>query len=254
MARLAELVVGFAEVLTVPIGSVKNTAAVLRAAGLITTGPRGPGAPHMTPTDATNLLLALMYDDAQEVAAVNVPRLRAASLVRSFGRIGFDHGGGTTSDLPAHKFVTDDDGAAFDLGTAIDMIFDQLVRFATIDWDLEETGDLTPADLLYVSNFSLEVSRPGYSAKMWLDAHAVHWDLDYRWTDPEYIVRRDAAVGRGELPQHDLAHLGTFMTRSRGIRDAEIHALADVLRGAAMPVSSQGADNRAPYGPWEPAR
>ncbi|QCB42342.1 hypothetical protein E5673_08950 [Sphingomonas sp. PAMC26645] len=208
----------------------------------------------MTPTDATNLLLGLMYDDAQDAVALNVPHLRAATLQRSEGSIGFDYGGGTVSHAPPHDFVTDEQGVPFNLGTAIELIFDQLVRFGTIDWDLEEGSNSSPDDLVYVTNFSLEVSRPGHSAKMWLDAHAVHWDLNYHRTDPEYAARRDAAVARGELVPNELAHLNTFMTRSRGIRDGEIYDLADVLRGTPMPDQMLGTDNQPPYGSWEPAR
>lgn len=248
MTRLIDLVSGFADVLQVPVGTVKNTAAVLRAAGLISTGPRGPGARHMTPMDATNLLLALMYDDAQDTAATNVPLLRSARLMRSQGIIGFDHGGGTTNDFPHHEFVSSD-GASYDLGDVLDRIFDGLVRDGTLDWDLEDPSP-KPTDLIYVSNFSLTVSRPGYAAQLYLDAHAVHWNLHYAWSDPEYQQRRAAAIARGEMPQHHLAHLGTYMSRSRSIADDEIAGLADVLRGRAF-APHNGEGTGVPY-EWGP--
>ena len=248
MTRLIDLVAGFADVLQVPAGTVKNTAAVLWVAGLISTGPRGPGARHMTPADATNLLLALMYDDAQDTAATNVPLLRSAALMQSKGIIGFDYGGGNTSELPQHDFVSN--GAApYNLGDVLDRIFDGLVRDGTIDWDLEDTS-AQPTDLIYVSNFSLTVSRPGYAAQMYLDAHAVHWNLNYAWSDPEHEQRRAAAIARGELPQHHLAHLGTYMSRSRSIADSELAGLADVLRGAPFDKGN-GEEVPHPY-EWDP--
>lgn len=243
MARLTDLVAGFADVLKIPVGTVRNVAAVLRAEKLLTSGPRGPGAPHMSPTDATNLLLALMYDDAQDVAAANVPKLRAAELVFSEGRVGFDYGGGVERRPPPHEFASHE-GRPHLLGDVLDLMFDILVRYGFLDVEPE---DGTPiADMDYVSNISIEVSRPGHSARLWIDAHAVHWHLNYSWPDPEYAERRDAQIARGEMPQHALAHFGTYMSRSRSIRDDELSGLADVLRGQAI-SNDAAAEFTPPY-------
>lgn len=254
MARLAELITGFASVLQIPAGTVKNTAAVLRAAGLLTSGPRGPGAPHMTPTDATNLLLALMYDDLQENAALNVPRLRLARLRHTAGRIGYDYGGGLVLEAPRHEFVRDDNDGTRSLGGALDALFDLMVRFGTVDFELDADEPL-PKELIYVGNFSLDVSRPGYFAAMHLDAHAVLWSLTYRFVEPAAEAlgaSPDASKAAGAPPRNDLADLGPFMGRTRTIRDEELHALANVLRGTPFNENAIGEEISPPYGAWSP--
>lgn len=239
------MITGFATSLAIPDGTVKNTAAVLRAAGLLTSGPRGPGAPHMTPTDATNLLLGLMYDDTQDAAAVNVPRLRAAVLTSYRGVVGVDYGGGDAPHIPPHHFVGEG-GRSFDLGEVLDRVFDTLVRHGSLDAEPED--DATITTLPYVKNFDFSVSRPGHSVRIWIDSVAVHWTLAFTWRDPEVEARRASAAARGELVQHRLAHLGTYMHRTRSIGDNEFFALADVLRGCKVDPDDPHLDFAPPYG------
>lgn len=230
MARLAELISGFSDSLAVPAGTVKNTAAVLRAAGLLTSGPRGPGAPHMGPTDATNLLLGLMYDDLQENAAVHVPRLRDAALSSYKGVISFDDGGGLAGHIPPHSFIGRD-GQPFRLGQILDEIFDTLVRHGRIDFDPDD--DVPVDQSTYVKNFDFSISRPGYEARMWIDAISVHWTLAFRWLSPEDQALIDSMAERGETIFHPVNCRGPAMSRTRSIRDEEINSLADVLRGGS---------------------
>lgn len=243
MARLSDLIPGFATALKVPERSVRNVAAVLRLNKLLTTGPRGPGAPHMGPSDATNLLLALMYDDDHQEAGSTVPRLRNAVLDKCEGRIGFDYGGGKI-ETPRHDFLYAN-GEPHKLGEALDLILHEIACCGSLG---DDEDDAKPLEWLDVVNFSFEVSRPGYSARLWLDTISVHWTLDYSWHDPEDAERRAGEKARGELPMHRLAHLGSYMTSMRAIRDAELTAIGDVLRGFDLLASDREACD-PPYMP-----
>jgi len=232
MARLSHLIAGYAAALQVPPNTVNNVAAVMRLSKLLTTGPRGPGAPHMAPTDATNLLLGVMYDAPQEAAGVNVPRLRDAELVSCRGNIGFDYGGGTAKGPPPHSCFARA-GSPYRLGDVLDAMLDELVRFGDLDEEPEEGTDA--ALWTYATNISFSVTRPGHRAELFIDSTSVHWHLSFAWPDPEYPVRRAAELARGEMPSHSLAHLGPHMASTRMIGDAELQGIADALRGQRMP-------------------
>lgn len=215
MARLSQMIPGFAAALQVPEKSVKNAAVVLRGARLLTTGPRGRGAPHMTPKDATNLLLALMYDDDHEAAATNVPLLYDMPLT-SYGSQLSD---GTPAKRgkrcpdgkitpPPHAILSDDETSR-SLGAVVEAIFTRLMRSPR----LHGTGELSHGvESTIVDHLLLQISRPGHEARIVIDSPGVTWTLAYvRQNDTSY----DPAA--------------TFLRSSRSLDVEELRALATVL-------------------------
>jgi hypothetical protein len=67
-----------AEVLDLEYATVRLTLRHLKAAGLISTGPRGPGAPEMTALDVARAVLAVLVTDRP---------VRAVEAVRDFGAL-----------------------------------------------------------------------------------------------------------------------------------------------------------------------
>lgn len=224
MARLSQLVPGFAEALKVPEKSVRHAASVLRLNKLLTTGPRGPGAPHMTPRDATNLLLAIMYDDEYEAAKVNVPRIREAELTSFKGKL--DDGSASSRALPPHAFLSEG-GAALRLGDVLDRIFEQLSLTGNLD--VETDPGTAPEDMMTVDGMAFSLSRPGYASRLFIDTDTASWALAYTWIDPADLSRRKAQVARGETPTHYLTTLRTFLTSTRSVEMGELTTLAECL-------------------------
>ena len=244
MARLADLIPGFAQVLQIPVGTVRNVASVLRASKLLTTGPRGPGAPNMTPTDATNLLLGLMYDDTHDAVATNVPRLRESPMTSYRGKLGYDYGGTRVEHIPPHDFIGKG-GQAYSLGDVLDAMFDRIVRYGALD---DAPSDKTAlSEWPYVKNISVSISRPGYAGRVWIDTISVHWTLAYTWQDPAELARRAEAIEQGVDPRMIPLGLGTFMHRTRSVQDEELAALATVLRGYEVDDADPDLDITPPY-------
>ena len=80
MAKLPALISVLAEFDPRGKNAVENLSRELRKAGLVTTGKSGVGAPHMTATDATNMLFGLVTRLSIE-APQAVEILRNAVLV-----------------------------------------------------------------------------------------------------------------------------------------------------------------------------
>lgn len=215
MARLSEIVVDFAEVLKVPEKSVRHAASVLRLHKLITSGPRGPGAPHMTATDAANLLLALMYDDDYEAAKINVPRLREAQLVSFGGRT--VEGLKLPRELPAFPFLGSPAKPYF-LGA----VLDELLAFYA-------GGSEPKTPVPHIAEVVLSISRPGHVARLHVDVDQEHWTFAYERRDRREIARREKMAALGERPVHYLDTLGTYLLSTRSIQGAELSALAACL-------------------------
>lgn len=215
MARLSQMIPGFAAALQVPEKSVRNAAAVLRRAKLLTTGPRGTGAPHMTPRDATNLLLALMYDDDHEAAETNVPLLYDTPLT-SYGSQLSDGTRGNKGKRSADGKITPpphailhDNGTSRSLGAVMEAILARLLRSPRI----HETGELSHGvESTIIDHLLLQISRPGHEARIVIDSPGVTWTLAYvRQNDTSY----DPAA--------------TFLRSSRSLDIEELRALATVL-------------------------
>lgn len=209
------MIPGFATALQIPEKSVRNAAGVLRRAKLLTTGPRGPGALHMTPRDATNLLLALMYDDDHEAAATNVPLLYDAPLT-SYGSQLLD---GTRANkgercpdgkiTPPPHAILHDNGTSRSLGAVMEAIFARLMQLP----QLHGAGELSHGvDSKIIDHMLLQISRPGHEARIVINSPDVTWTLAYvRQNDTSY----DPAA--------------TFLRSSRSLDIEELRALATVL-------------------------
>lgn len=230
MARLSHLIPGMAEALKLAEGRVRNAASILRLGKLLTTGPRGPAAPHMTPTDTTNLLLALMYDDDQENAVRNVPRLREAVLSSFGGRLK------STGEMfakkrkwrapevmPPHAFITDGT-RLLQLGEAVDSIIARLA--AGVDLHDPEAGARSPSPV--VNDIALSISRPGYAARIHVDSPDAEWTFAFTWFEPGAEDERAAQIARGEEPT-PYGESGTRLHSTRSVETPELRAIAAIL-------------------------
>src|SRR5690349_21074789 len=116
-----------AEALGVAPSRVRTAAAQLRKHKLLTTGPRGPGAPDMTPVDASNLLLAVMYDDELAVAERSASHLRSAPVVRSSHQV-FGESETRFDDFPRNGFFGSKEHPLL-FGDVVAAIFDWFARY-----------------------------------------------------------------------------------------------------------------------------
>ena len=227
MVKLSGLIDGMAAALQTEPARVRTAAAQLRKHKLLTTGPRGPGAPDMTPEDATNLLLALMYDGEAAKAHENVARLREATFVRSEGIV--RGGERLPSDMLApNRFLRDTEGNPLPFGYVLDTMLDWWLRGGSIEEEDCEDGGPN----LYAAKIRLTVSSPGYRARLFIDAYDVHWQLDYECKPPEQLEYEAAATTEGFdfRPRWDALN-GPYMSASRVVGEDNLTAIADCLRG-----------------------
>ncbi len=171
MTKLVELISTASRVLRVPERTVKETARHLRENRLIRTGGRGPGGAEMGPTDTTNLLLGLMASDMIKDA----PRCATLAREATFIHAEINHRGDSIDDPPPYSFMKDDN-RPLPLGEALDRLFDEIVRF----------GDPKTDDGLPITNFSLQVHRPGLFAAMSLDDGGTYHTARYQRQDPRF--------------------------------------------------------------------
>jgi hypothetical protein len=222
MVKLADLISGVAAALQVSEARVRTAAAQLRKHRLITTGPRGPGAPHMGPTDAANLLLAVMYDDELSVAHESVARLRSASLKRCKHRV-FGEAEPKFDELPRNSFLAPENEPLL-LGEVLDTMLDCWVRHRGLD-----EGDDKDLDLSVI-NLRFEVSRPGYLAQIHYNTHEGFWNLTYEWKPPEQLAYEEANKGKRLVTRWDALN-GPHLWSSRTVGDDCLALIADKLRG-----------------------
>lgn len=192
--KLRELQERMAEAAQVPFGRVRTIASELRAKGLLTSGPRGPGAPEMTATDAVNLLLGLMYDGDAADCSVNVPKLRNALVVSSENR-----GEGGLPDLP--YFSARPDGEIY-LGDVLDNLLEHLSTHGRAD----ATAKDATAPIVDVT---LKVTAPHHGAEINIDSDEALWDVVF--SQPHSIEADEAAMTAGDYVQ---PMLGMFSTRT----------------------------------------
>jgi hypothetical protein len=223
MVRLAGLIEGMANSLQVPPSRVRTAAAQLRKHKLLTTGPRGPGAPEMTPKDASNLLLAVLYDGELSLAHETVARLSQAVLVRSRGT----RYGQSPVELdtpPRNGFITAADGGARPLGEVIEIMLHWWVSYGTIDESGDEDMDLDPV------NIDLSILSPDYKATLKFNTpNGLFWSLHYEWKSPEQIQYE--LENNGLMVTRWDARNGPHMWSSRSVGEDCLYLLADRLRG-----------------------
>lgn len=230
MTKLAQLVEGMASALQVPPSRVRTAAAQLRRHKLIQTGPRGPGAPEMSPTDAANLLLAVMYDGELADAHETVPRMRQATVRYFEGRRSFEAGGAKLNRLPRNGFITSAEGDGHDLGTVLEILLDWWVRYGSVHEDCASEDD-EEFDLEVV-NLRLEVSCPGYRARITFNSPmGLFWRIDYEWKSPDQIAYESQTDGSLVKARWE-ARAGPHLWSSREVGEDCLTIIAEVLRGS----------------------
>ncbi len=212
MTKLKGLTSGIARSLGVPEQTVYLAARGLRENGLIQTGPRGTGAPTMGPTDAVNILLALMWNEKATSDHLRVPELRAAEL-----QIARCNGKHTTADISAEYPFLYNEGVVGSLGTICDQMVDFAVRHGGV----------------FASYFSLTLSRPGTSATLALHDGENAWDFRFMAFDSRYWARSDGAADAAMVP---LDTIFNAMNYSTGIGVDSLWGIANTLRGRKLGV------------------
>jgi hypothetical protein len=207
MTKLKGLTSGIARSLGVPEQTVYLAARGLRENGLIQTGPRGTGAPTMGPTDAVNILLALMWNEKATSDHLRVPELRAAEL-----QIARCNGKHTTADISAEYPFLYDEGVVGSLGTICDQMVDFAVRHGGV----------------FARHFSLTLSRPGTSVTLSLHDDENAWDFRFMAFDSRYWERSDDAADAAMVP---LDTIFNAMNYSTGIGVDSLWGIANTLRG-----------------------
>lgn len=225
MARLSELVAGIAEALKVEERSVTLCARYLREAGLIQQKGRGPSAAHMGPADATNLLLGVMAADTIKDGPRSVSLAREATFWG--GEVDLD--GSVVDDLPPYPFLKSG-GTPLALGPALDALFDHTVRTGGPEND---QGDP-------VTNFRLEIERPGLHAAMMLTDGSSHYIARYQRTHPDLQDLQGPALM--DAARNLRAKTGMVTTTEIDIEI--LWAIADALRGY---VPEEGDIVEPPY-------
>ena len=213
MARRSDLVKATADALKLDERTVQLCARHLREAGLISQKGRGRSAAHMTPTDATNMLLGVMSSSVLQDAPANVRAAREAA----FNGSDVNFTGIPDDTAPPFPFLSDD-GRVMSFGDALDSLFDEIVRF----------GDPLRDDGLPIANFALRVERPGLNSAIEI-RDGDTWLIRFARQDP----RLDKYEGQEKIERAKEIFRATsggleIITR---IENNEFHAIADCLRG-----------------------
>lgn len=185
--KLRELQERMADSTRAPFGRVRTVAAALRAQGLISSGPRGPGAPEMAPTDIANLLLALMYDSDITESCACVPQLRA-TVVRSCDNPAARDEEEFYPGLPELPYFEPRADGQIYLGDVLDKALEHLATFGTFDTEVLQEGS-------QIQTFTLQVTAPIKWAKIDIDTEDVFREI--RFGPP---IERDIADGTYEDP------------------------------------------------------
>jgi len=227
MARLSELVSAISLALGFEERSASLCARYLREAGLIAQKGRGPSAAHMGPTDATNLLFAIMASGAFKDAPVCARLAREAS----FCEAELNFRGETSRIVPRYPFLKNAFGP-LRFGEAVDALIDEAVRY----------GDPLNDEGIPMTNFFLEIERPGLSAALELDDGNQYWIARYRREDP----RLDGLEGeaRVEAARNIFRGAQNGMSTTTRIDLEVIRRVGDALRGYQP---KEGEVVRPPY-------
>lgn len=221
MVKLAGLVDGMAAALQVAPSRVRTAAAQLRKHKLLSTGPRGPGAPEMTPRDAANLLLAVMYDDELTTAHESVGRLRAASFA-GCRHHKFGEPDDRRHDFPRNGFVGSKN-VPLSVGQVLETILDWFVRYGSLDEGVEQHDT-------DVFNLTVTVAAPSYGVTIHFNTFEGFWDLTYAWKSPQQI-EYEAANPDEMLRRSWHEKAGPQMWSSRTVYGDSLRIIADCLRG-----------------------
>ena len=116
MVKAAGFIEGMAEVMGLPVETVRFASRVLREQGLLTTGARGVNAPDMTPLDAARMLIWGLVSDRPA---------DAAEAVRDFGALVFEEYVSVSN--PNHKFHFE--GGHFEGAHTFEQVLTELINF-----------------------------------------------------------------------------------------------------------------------------
>jgi hypothetical protein len=183
----------------------------------------------MGPEDATNLLMAILYDGELADAHETVVRLSKATLTRvqhrRWEQFDYDY-----ETLPRNGWLVAN-GEALSLGEVIQTMLDWKVRYGHLyeaGADGEEDIDLEPV------NIRLEVSTPGYRASLTFNTPcSLFWRLDYEWKPPEQLKYEAENYGKLIATRWD-ARNGSHIWSSRTVCEDCLRAIADCLRGSEL--------------------
>jgi hypothetical protein len=179
----------------------------------------------MTPEDAANLLLAVMYDGELAVAEQSTRSLFAAKRSKCRHRR-FGEAEDRLGDHPRNGFLGGET-ESLSFGEVLTTILDWFVRYGTLD-----EGDDTDVDLDAV-NLRITVSSPGYEAMVHFNTHEGFWDLTYEWISPEQLSYGAEHKGDLLVTRWDALN-GPYMWSSRTVADDSLHKIADCLRGCEL--------------------
>lgn len=203
----------------------------------------------MTPTDATNLLLALMYDGELTRCHEAVGILRGAHFQHAR-----QHKRGETPvsvpDLAPHRFLRNESGLPLDLGGVLDTMIDWFVRYGTLEESPEAehpTFEDEDAWEYYAINISVSVEAPGHRCTIHVDAFETIWDLHYRWKSDEELnyERQRPVTGIDVRPRFDILG-GEYISTTKTIGENGLLTVAEILRDGPDNYDGCG-EVRAPY-------
>jgi hypothetical protein len=186
--RLKALQDLFGESTGEPASEMRTRVDVLRSAKLLTTGPRGPGAPHMTARDLATLLLATLAPGAALKCAETVEAVGAAEL---FGVDRIPHDGSRPTGWSRNVRAWRDDDAALlpaamiGARTALDAVEAAIAAYVADDPD--------PG----IEGIEVEAVATGPRVRLHLRGSADDWRLEYAapLTTGRRIARRGSLDG-----------------------------------------------------------
>lgn len=196
--KLKELQERMAYATKTPLSRVRSVAAELRVNGLITSGPRGPGAPDMTPTDVANLLFGIMYDAEVAESAKNVAILRRLRLAR-VEKDSLDED--NPLEIPNLPYLKPGANNEIQFGEFVDGLLEHLAKYGVPDAEPNCIDD-------FITSMMIKITSPYHSAEIYIDSDKVLWELEF-CTDEIIKAREGIKVSDTELRPM----LGIYSTR-----------------------------------------
>lgn len=196
--KLKELQERMAYATKTPLSRVRSVAAELRVNGLITSGPRGPGAPDMTPTDVANLLFGIMYDAEVAESAKNVAILRRLRLV-GVEKESLDKE--DSLELPNLPYLKPSANNEIQFGEFFDGFLEHLAKYGVPDADPNFIDD-------FITSMMIKITSPYHSAEIYIDSDKILWELEF--CKDETIKSRE---GSGFSDKELSPILGIYSTR-----------------------------------------
>jgi hypothetical protein len=160
VVKAAGFIEGMAQVMGVPIETVRVAYRELRTSGLLTSGARGVNAPDMVPLDATRMLIWGLVSDRP---------VDAVEAVKDFGNLVFEESVSVTE--PDHTFRFD--GGHFDGAHTFEQALTQLIVFFIEDGRRRKS----------VGNCYVDVNITGLSAQIVINDR--EHDYSYPTTFPD---------------------------------------------------------------------